>query len=63
MFVESRKFYGLSVENLKPIYREQIGESVDADNLVYVLDANGKCVILADVCVGVAPKDGDRANH
>jgi hypothetical protein len=62
MFLETRKFYAVRVEDLKPIRGHECDEILDADELVYFVGAEVECVVLADVCVGVAPEHDERAN-
>jgi len=46
-----RKFYPIAVEDLKPIIWQDLAQSFDPDELVYLVSVEGENVVLADVRV------------
>jgi len=56
MSKEIRKFYAVRVEDLKPISGECLGESLDPDDLVYLLECRLERVVVANVRVGKEPE-------
>lgn len=63
MCMEIRKFYALRVDNLEPIRWHERAETCEPDELVYLVDAEVKRVVIADVRVGVAPQNIKTAQH
>lgn len=55
------KFHCVLVENLKPVSWEQLSETCDPDELVYLNGSHVECVVAADVVVGMAPEANERA--
>jgi len=55
------KFYAFAVEDLKPLVWEDLAESVDPDELIYLVGCEGKDVILADVSVCDNPETREAA--
>jgi hypothetical protein len=56
MLYEIRKLYVVRVDDLKPICGQSVGETVDSDDLVYLVERNAQKVRVVDVRVGVGPQ-------
>jgi hypothetical protein len=56
MFLKIRQSYALLVEDLKPVRGYELGETLDADELVYFVERDVECVVLADVRIGEHPQ-------
>lgn len=53
---EIRKLYVVRVDDLKPISGECLGETLDANEIVYLIERDVENIIIRDVCVGVDPQ-------
>ena len=56
MLLKTGKFYAVRVEDLKPVNGHELGETCDADELVYLVRTDVEGVVLADVRVCVDPQ-------
>jgi hypothetical protein len=56
MCLETRKFYVVRVNDLKPLRGHEIAEAYDAGELVYICRADRKDVPLVDMGVGGRPQ-------
>jgi hypothetical protein len=56
MFMKIRKFYAVRVEDLKPISGEQLSETCDPDEFVYLVDREGHLVHLIEVHIALEPE-------
>ena len=61
MSEKTRQFYVLRVEDFKPVIWDQATETLDADDLVYVIDTEVQNVAITDVRVGVTPELSEAA--
>jgi len=51
-----RKTYLVRVEDLKPIRPEDLGESCDPEELIYLVGSHVECVVVRDVRVRQQPQ-------
>ena len=63
MSMKSGQFYAVRVDDLKPICGNDIAESVDPDELIYLVRTKVEGVVRADMCIGVQPQNSKPANH
>ena len=63
MFLKSRQFYCLRVENLEPVPWQELRETLDAGELVYLCGGDLQRVILAGEGIGVHPQLREAAHH
>lgn len=63
MFQPINKFYVIRVDDLKPISGEQLAETLDPNEVVYLVSPDRKDIILANVRVCVPPKSDERTDH
>jgi len=56
MSQKTRKFYVLRVEDLKPVVWEHAAETLEPDDLIYVVCPEIKSVTLTDMRIGVTPQ-------
>jgi len=63
MSLKIREFYALRVEDLKPVLWQQLSETLDAGELVYLCGGNVERVIIAGEGVCVHPKLRETSEH
>ena len=56
MCMKAGKFYLVRVDDLKPIRREQLAESLDANDIVYLVCPERNHVVISDVGIGQHPQ-------
>jgi len=61
MCMKAGKFYVVRVDDLKPVLREQLTESIDANDLVYLVCPERNHVVISDVCVSQHPQVSEAA--
>jgi hypothetical protein len=61
--MEIREFYGLRVDDLKPVRWHEIAETYESDELIYLVYPEVKRVVIADVGVRVAPQNVEATEH
>jgi hypothetical protein len=54
MYMKIGKLYAIRVDDMKPIPRHEIEETLDADDLVYILESDND-VVIADATAGDHP--------
>jgi hypothetical protein len=57
------EFYAVRVEDLKPLCGHQIAEVCDSDEIIYLISADRKDIILTDVSVCVPPQRDKRTDN
>jgi hypothetical protein len=51
MYMKIGKLYAIRVDDMKPIRKHEIEESLDADELIYILESGSDEVVIADASV------------
>ena len=51
MYMKIGKLYAIRVDDMKPIRKHEIEESLDADELIYILESGSNEVVIADASV------------
>lgn len=56
MCMKTGQFYVIRVDDLKPILRAQLAESLGTQDMVYLVCPKGQNIVLTDVCISDHPQ-------
>jgi hypothetical protein len=50
MYMKIGKLYAIRVDDMKPIRKHELDGTLDADDLIYILESGSNEVVIADGC-------------